>query len=198
MYTYKIEQAIRAAALLHGDHIRKGEIPLPYITHLVSVAMIVRDYTEDEDTIVAALLHDTIEDTDYAQEELVEDFGENVSKIVITLTEPKSDAAHKISWIDVKKIYAKQLRKGPEESVLIAAADKSHNFRSIVDEYFENHHAFMTEFGPHLDSRLEAYQAIANAINSRLKDGIVHEFNHTFEEYKKFIINVQKTYTKND
>lgn len=196
MYTYKVEQAVKAAALLHQDHLRKGTIPLPYITHLMSVMLILRDYTEDEDTLVAALLHDTLEDTDYTSEELEEDFGKTVKSYVETLTEPKGTEDNKLPWIETKKGYAKQLRKGSEQAVMIAAADKAHNFRSIVEEYFENHDKYTQDFGPHIDIRLEAYQSIANAINSRLKDGIVHEFNHTFEEYKNFLFDVQEKQNK--
>ena len=79
MYTYKIEQAIKAAALLHQDQLRKGVVPLPYISHLMAVMLILRDYTDDEDTLVAALLHDTLEDTDYTPEELETDFGKTVA-----------------------------------------------------------------------------------------------------------------------
>lgn len=198
MYTYKVEQAIKAAALLHQDQLRKGSVPLPYITHLMAVMLIVRDYTDNEDTLAAALLHDTIEDTDYTIEELRKDFGDKVAKLVETLTEPQRDGQVKISWLETKKIYAKQLRKGPPEAILIAAADKAHNFRSTVEEYFTEHDRFIKDFGPNLDARLEAYQTIANAINSRQADGIVHEFNHTFKEYKNFIFDVQKTLTKKD
>lgn len=56
MYSFAIEQAIRAASVLHKDQVRKGQVPYPYITHLFAVSMIVSDYTEDENTIVAALL----------------------------------------------------------------------------------------------------------------------------------------------
>jgi len=196
MYTYKVEQAIKAAALLHQDQLRKGAVPLPYVTHLVAVMLIVRDYTEDETTLVAALLHDTLEDTDYSLDELKADFGEDVAGLVSTLTEPPRDGEKKISWLDIKKTYAHQLKKGSKEAVLIAAADKAHNFRTTVEEYFEDHSRFIKDFGPHLDTRLEAYQAIANAINNRLNDGIVHEFNHTFEEYKKFILDVEKSQNK--
>lgn len=195
MYTYKVEQAIKAAALLHQDQLRKGSVGLPYITHLVAVLLILRDYTDDEDTLVAALLHDTIEDTDYTMEEVEIDFGRKVAIYVDALTEKQHDKDIKIPWIDVKKNYAKGLRKAPKEVVMIAAADKSHNFRAIVDEYFDDHNGFIKDFGPYLDSRLEAYQCIANAINSRLADGIVHEFNHTFQAYKNFILDVQKTLT---
>jgi (p)ppGpp synthase/HD superfamily hydrolase len=192
MYTYKVEQAIKAASLLHQDQIRKGSVPLPYITHLIAVMLIVRDYTDDDDTLSAALLHDTLEDTDYTIQELRDDFGDDVSTLVQTLTEPRYENNDKLAWLERKKIYAKQLRKGPKEAVIIAAADKIHNFRSIVEEYYTEHDAFLKDFGPHLDTRLEAYQTIANAINSRQADGIVHEFNHTFNEYKNFIFDVQR------
>ncbi|MCB9815572.1 HD domain-containing protein [Candidatus Nomurabacteria bacterium] len=191
MYSYKIEQAIKAASLLHQDQLRKGSVPLPYLTHLMAVTLILRDYTTDEDTLVAGLLHDTLEDTDYTYEELVEDFGEKVALIVQTLTEPGSSDQDKQSWLEIKKNYAKQLRKGPIEAVMIAAADKTHNFRSMVEDYYDDHNGFLREFGTHLDNRLEAYQNIANAINSRLADGIVHEFNHTFKTYKDFIFDVK-------
>jgi (p)ppGpp synthase/HD superfamily hydrolase len=196
MYTYKVEQAIKAAALLHQDQLRKGGVQLPYVTHLMAVMLIVRDYTEDETTLVAALLHDTLEDTDYTEEELKADFGPEVTQLVLTLTEPQQTLENKIPWLEVKKTYARQLRKGKEEAVLIAAADKAHNFRSIVEEYYEDHNRFVQDFGPQLEQKLEGYQDIANAINSRLKDGIVHEFNHTFEQFKSFIINVQNSRQK--
>ncbi|MEM9336284.1 MAG: HD domain-containing protein [Patescibacteria group bacterium] len=192
MYTYRIEQAIRAAAVLHKDQLRKGSMPFPFITHIMSTVMILRDYTDDEDTLVAALLHDTLEDTDYTAEELQEDFGGKVLDIVLALSEPRTDSENKVSFKDRKKQYAKQLKKAPQEALLIAAADKSHNFRTIVEEYYEDPLRFTKDFGNIIEDRLEAYQEIANVINSRLKSDIVAEFNHVFEEYKNFIYDVKK------
>ena len=83
MYSYKVEQAIRAATILHQDQLRMGSVPLPYISHLMAVVLILSDYTNDEDTIVAALLHDTLEDTDYTLDELREDFGGPVAELVL-------------------------------------------------------------------------------------------------------------------
>jgi len=197
MYTFKLEQAIQAAAVLHQDHTRKGSVPIPYITHLVAVMMILRDYTNDENTLVAALLHDTLEDTDYTSDEMKDDFGEEVTAIVETLTEPLYGSEEKLSWKETKLRYAKQIKCGPLAAVQIAAADKAHNFRSVVEEYHEDHSRFMKDFGTKLEQRLDAYQLIANSVNSRLKDGIVHEFNHTFEAYKKFILDVQTSKENN-
>ena len=191
MYTFRIEQAIRAAAVLHHHETRKGSMPYPYVTHLYSVAMMLADYTTDEDVIVAGLLHDTIEDTDYTLAELEEDFGGRVAEIVNVLSEPKMVNGQKIAWAERKKIYAKQLKAGPVEAIMIAAADKTHNFRTSVEEYYDDHNRFLQDFGKNLGERIEVYQIIANVINNRLEGPLLAEFNHVFEEYKQFIYDIE-------
>lgn len=193
MYSYRVEQAIRAAAVLHKDQLRKGSMPFPYITHLVATAFTLMDYTEDEDVVIAGLLHDTLEDTDYTVDELQEDFGGRVRELVEAVTEPKSTPEHKVTWRERKDIYTKQLKKAPKDAVLIAAADKIHNFRTLVEDYTDNHDRFMQDFGKNFDDRIEAYQQIANIINNRLSGPILNEFNHVFEEFKLFLKNVKET-----
>jgi (p)ppGpp synthase/HD superfamily hydrolase len=193
MYSYKVEQAIRASSILHQDQLRMGSLPLPYISHLMAVVLILSDYTQNEDIIVAAFLHDTLEDTDYTVEELREDFGGPVAELVLTLTEPKSAGNVKLTWLEKKKAHIKQLKQGSEAAIMIAAADKAHDFRTIVEEYHDDHKRFIQDFGPQLEDRMEAYQGMANVINSRLKSDIVHEFNHTFKEYKQFLLDVEKS-----
>ena len=193
MYSFRIEQAIRAAAVLHIDQTRKGSMPYPYVTHLFSIAMLLMEYTDNEDVIIAALLHDTLEDTDYTLAEITEDFGGTVATLVDTLTERKEQGGQRISWTERKKIYAKQLKNGPKEAVMIAAADKIHNFRTSVEEYYEDHNRFLTDFGKNLDDRIEVYQIIANVINNRLSGPLLSEFNHVFTEYKNFIYDIKKS-----
>lgn len=193
MYSYRIELAIRAAAVLHKEQLRKGSMPFPYITHLVATAFTLMDYTEDEDVIIAALLHDTLEDTDYTTDELQEDFGGKVREIVEALSEPRSSKEKKLTFKEKKKIYADQLKKGPPEAVLVAAADKIHNLRTMVEDYTDNHERFIEDFGKNFDERMEAYQTIANVINNRLKGSILAEFNHVFSEFKQFLNNVKIT-----
>lgn len=193
MYTYRIEQAIRAAAILHKDQLRRGSMPFPFVTHLMATAFTLIDYTTDEDVIIAALLHDTIEDTDYTIEELQEDFGGRVRDMVETLTEPQPATDNSMTWKERKLIYARQLKKGSEEALLIAAADKIHNFRTTVEDYADAHERFFQDFGKNFDDRIEVYQTIANVINSRLRSPIVNEFNHVFEQYKQFLYEVKRT-----
>jgi len=190
MYTYRVEQAIKAATVLHDGQYRKGPIAVPFASHVLSVGLLVREFTDNENVIIAALLHDTLEDTDYTANEMTEDFGPEVTTLVLTLTEPtRTDVP---DWHERKKIYAEQLRAGDTNALLIATADKLHNFRSMVDDYYGQPQLFLQDFGKHVDTRLEAYQRIANIINQRLNSPIVSEFNHVFETYKEFLYDIKK------
>ncbi len=189
-YSFRIEQAIRAAAILHKDQVRKGDIPYPYITHTFAVAMIVSDYTDKEDVIVGALLHDTLEDTDYTPEELREDFGGTVLTLVESVTRPQSDEGK--NWLEIKKQYIKQLKKAPPEALIIAAADKIHNMRSMVEAYWGKEEELLADFGGSLEDRLVMYQEISNVMNRSLTNDILSEFNHVFEEFKQFIAECER------
>ena len=192
MFSYRIEQAVRAAAVLHKDQVRKGTMPFPYVTHLVSVAFILHDYTDDEDVIIAGLLHDTIEDTDYTLEELKQDFGVAVSNIVSSVTEPKTDSrGNPLPWPERKLAYVKQLKSAAPEALLVSAADKIHNMRMMVEVYYDQPSKLLNDFGGTLEERLEHYQNISNVFNRRLNNDIIHEFNHVFSEFKDFIRRAQ-------
>lgn len=192
MYSYKIEQAIRAAAVLHKDQVRRGPAPLPYITHLVAVAWLVGEYTKEEDVVVAAWLHDTLEDTDYTKEELEEDFGERVRLLVESVSEPKEIDGKKLSWEEKKASYNEQLKKAPEGALIIAAADKIHNMRSWIEDYYDHHSRFLKDFGGSLDERAMKYQDLSNILNRRLSNDIIAEFNHVYTEYKNFLSHVKR------
>ena len=80
----KIERAYEVAARLHaGQSRRSGD---PYITHPLAVATILAELGMPHDTICAALLHDTVEDTQYTIGQLREDFGEEVAALVDGVT----------------------------------------------------------------------------------------------------------------
>jgi (p)ppGpp synthase/HD superfamily hydrolase len=193
MYSYKVEQAIRAASILHQDQLRKGEVQIPYISHIIAITLIIRDYTTDENTIVAALLHDTLEDSDYTVEEMKNDFGPEVAAIVVAVTEPAQQNGTKLSWRDKKAAYVKSIKSAPEAALMVAAADKIHNFRSMVHEYTGDYDRYRRDFWEQDDERLEFYQSVSNILNSRLKNDIVHEFNHTFTEFKDFYRNAKRS-----
>ncbi len=189
-YSYRIEQALRASAILHKDQVRKGEVPYPYVTHTFAVALIIADYTDKEDLIVAALLHDTLEDTDYTREELNEDFGPVITAIVESVTNPPTQQGE--SWVETKKRYLKKLKDASNEALIVAAADKIHNMRTMVEAYYDKEDELLADFGGSLSERLMMYQEISNIFNRKLNNAILSEFNHVFEEFKQFVIDAER------
>ena len=83
-FTPNLERAVECCVISHAGQFRKsGE---PYAIHPILVACIVAHMGGDEDMIIAALLHDVVEDTDRSIESVREDFGEEVAKLVEGLT----------------------------------------------------------------------------------------------------------------
>jgi len=85
-----IQKAILKMASLHDGQVRKGDDETPYSVHPLEVAIILSRFTPSEELIAAALLHDTLENTNYTPEQLSEEFGESVAYFVSLLTEDKS------------------------------------------------------------------------------------------------------------
>jgi guanosine-3',5'-bis(diphosphate) 3'-pyrophosphohydrolase len=121
-------KAMSFAAHKHRDQRRKDKEASPYINHpigLTDVLVNVGNIT-DIDTICAALLHDTIEDTETTPQELVENFGVKISNIVMEVTDDKTlnKAARKQAQID----HARHLSK---EARAIKLADKICNLGDV-------------------------------------------------------------------
>ena len=186
-YTYAIEQAIRAASVLHKGQECKGQVPYPYITHLFAVALIVADYTDNEDAIVTALLHDTLTDTDYTEVEIEDDFGGAIKDMILSITEPVLDGSNTRMHDHMQKNFVKQLKTASEPALIVLAADKIHTMRSIIEDYINDFSSFLAHFGSQRERDLFLYQEISNALNRRLHNAILTEFNNVFSEYKKFI-----------
>lgn len=84
-----IKRAEEFAQIAHANHFRKYT-NLPYYTHLNEVRNIVKDAGGSVDMQVAALLHDTVEDTNTTEADILKDFGPKIAKLVIELTDISS------------------------------------------------------------------------------------------------------------
>lgn len=123
----RIIRAFETAERAHDGQMRKsGE---PYITHPVAVATILAELGMDEDTLVAALLHDTVEDTSYSLKQLTRDFGSTVALLVDGVTKlDKVEYGEAAQAETVRKMViamAKDIRV-----LLIKLGDRLHNART--------------------------------------------------------------------
>ena len=125
-----IEKAYRFASVAHAGAKRKsGE---PFIAHPIEVALILADLKMDADTLCAALLHDTVEDTDTTEEQIAEQFNPQIAQLVQGVT--------KITQIEVESLTDEQaatIRKmfvamsKDIRVIVIKLADRVHNMRTL-------------------------------------------------------------------
>ena len=132
--TGRFDAAYLLAADLHRDQRRKGS-GAPYLSHLLVVAGLVLAAGADEDTGIAALLHDAVEDQGGAATRrlIAARFGERVARIV----DGCSDAAGspKPPWRQRKERHIARVPTEPPAVWMVVAADKLHNTRSIIADY---------------------------------------------------------------
>ena len=132
----KLDDAIIFATQKHMGQVRKRESS-PYILHPLEAAAIASDLTKDEDTIVAAVLHDTVEDTDTTVEEIREKFGDRVAQLVESETEKKRyDLPPEQTWEIRKKESLEHLKNSRDPAVKILWLTPSSTFLSQVERRF--------------------------------------------------------------
>ncbi len=126
----KVKEAYRFSDEMHLGQVRKsGE---PYIVHPIAVAEICADWKLDVQAIMAALLHDTMEDQDVTKEELIERFGAPVANLVDGLSK-----LEKIEFQSLIEAQAENFRKmllamaSDVRVILIKLADRLHNMRTL-------------------------------------------------------------------
>ena len=126
----KLLQAASFAARKHISQKRKGNDAAPYINHPLEVANLLANVgkVEDYDILIAAILHDTVEDTETTKEEIEKLFGERVAEMVLEVTDDKSlpKAERKQKQIE----HAPHLSDGAKH---IKLGDKISNIRDVME-----------------------------------------------------------------
>jgi guanosine-3',5'-bis(diphosphate) 3'-pyrophosphohydrolase len=127
--TGQLLEAVRFAADKHRNQRRKDSERSPYINHPIEVVQLLWEVggVRDVDVLLAAILHDTIEDTDTRPEEISDRFGEDVLSYVLEVTDDKS-----LPKSERKRL---QIVNTPHKSYgakLIKLADKSCNVRNLI------------------------------------------------------------------
>lgn len=137
VYTQKLKNAIKFAVKTHDFYqkqTRKGK-GTAYITHPLTVAIILARANATEEVVIAGILHDTIEDSVLAKKVtsamLAERFGETVAILVISVTEQDRS----LPW-DVRKEQAlEEIKSYSHESIIIKSADVLSNMTELLDDY---------------------------------------------------------------
>jgi len=161
--TPRFEEALNLATRLHANQTRKGT-QTPYIAHLLSVSALVLEAGADEDTAIAALLHDAVEDQGGLETlaEIRNRFGERVARIV----DECSDAYNipKPPWRERKEAYIAHLAEVSPEARLVSLADKLHNARSILRDLRQIGNRVWEKFNGGKEGTLWYYRALVETL----------------------------------
>jgi (p)ppGpp synthase/HD superfamily hydrolase len=168
-YTLRIQAAIRFAIKTHDVYQkqkRKGKT-IAYITHPMTVGLILSQARVSEDIIIAGILHDTIEDSIPEKKVTVtmlrERFGSRVAALVDSVTEHrKSD-----SWAKRKREALRHIGTFSHGSVLVKSADVIANVRESFDDYAREGEAVFRRFHAPKEQTLENIRNVINALLRR-------------------------------
>ncbi len=125
-----IFRALAFAAHKHRDQRRKDAEASPYINHPIALAEVLAGEggVADAEVLAAALLHDTIEDTDTTPEELRREFGERIADVVLEVTDDKS-----LPKAERKRLQIEHAAGITHAAKLVKLADKICNLRDVAD-----------------------------------------------------------------
>lgn len=138
-YSDRLNHAFAFAAKHHDRQVRKGT-RMPYLTHPANVAVILTRYGCDEDTVIAGILHDVIEDCvregwsrEMLEDRIASKFGDDVLATVLAVTKRRvDDDGIEFSRDEAKADYLERLGNASESARWVCAADKVHNAGSIL------------------------------------------------------------------
>jgi (p)ppGpp synthase/HD superfamily hydrolase len=179
--TERFSNAVEYARQLHTEY-RKGT-DVPYMAHLLGVASLVMGEAGGrvpvtEDMVIAALLHDVVEDHGGMPRlrEVEQRFGANVGRMVAGLSDTFADDHNKKEgWEQRKLAYLDRLRGELDDVLLISAADKLYNAKSILDEYRAIGDAVWARFNRGADKQLGYFNALLSVFRAHPSNKIVDD-----------------------
>lgn len=185
----RFSQALVFAEKHHRSQMRKAST-VPYISHVLAVSALVLEFGGDEDQACAALLHDVVEDCGVTLQEIEQKFGSRVAKIVSDNSDWTGQGT-KPSWEERKKGFITRLQDGrvSEDSLLVIAADKLHNARTLARDLNNVGESAWKKFNASPERIRWYYKEILSALASR-KTQIKPESHYILIELRETILNL--------
>jgi len=183
-YEYRLPEIKKAYDLAfdaHKEQRRKGGDKEPYISHPVAVAKIVSsEMGLGTTSVVAALLHDVVEDSEHTIEEIVKEFGETVATIVGGVTKITEESGKEQSY--QLETFKKMIILAPQDHrvILIKIADRLHNMRTMEDMPDKNRQIKSSE-------NLFIYAPIANVVGMRKIKNEIEDLSFRYLDNEKYL-----------
>ena len=179
MYSPRVESAITTMLEAHRLGLRKAGRGFE-ATHVLSVALIVQDFGFDEDTVIAAILHDTLEDTALEPGVISRRFGDHVLSVVEDVTEPPRTRP----WRARKEAYIERLRASPRDAArAVASADKIHNLASLAAGVEARGPSFLDAFTTGIDEMVWYQKSVHRMLTDTWSHRILNEHRRRLKRF---------------
>jgi len=184
MYSERLDEAFAFAHNLHRNQRRKGS-RVPYVTHLMAVGALVGEHGGDEDQVIAALLHDAMEDQGGRDtlEQVRVRFGDRVAELVTGASDAEDDP--KPPWQQRKESFLQRLAAAAPELKLLVAADILHNARATVSDLRQWGPAVWNRFRGGRDGTLWYYTQALEALSHEWEHPILPELAQAVKELRQ-------------
>jgi (p)ppGpp synthase/HD superfamily hydrolase len=188
----RFTEAVDYARTLHIE--RRKASKIPYMAHLLGVAALVMgeagnvDFAVTEEMIVAALLHDAVEDHGGTLRlvDIEHNFGAEVGRMVEGLSDSFADDSNdKQSWPERKARYIERLRGEPAPVQLISVADKLFNARACLEDYRQVGPDLWRRFQRGRDEQLWYFTELLAVYRTTISSRLVDELERVVEELKR-------------
>lgn len=162
MLTTRFALAMQYANSVHAGQVRKGTT-IPYISHLMAVASITLEHGANESEAIGALLHDAGEDAggDERIADIAQRFGDDVAAIVRGCSD--TTITPKPPWRQRKEAYIAHIHDATASVILVSAADKLHNSRAILHDYYTIGDAVWARFNASQHDIIWYYRSLVSA-----------------------------------
>ena len=188
--TSRFTHAVDYARIVHVGTRKSTEVP--YIAHLLGVASLVMGeagqvpFPITEDIVIAALLHDAVEDAGGMPRlhDIEANFGTMVARIVEGCSDSfEEDSGKKKPWEDRKRGYIERLKTESEDTLLVSAADKLYNVRAVVEDHSSHGAEVWKRFNRGPEQQVWYYGEILKVFQQRCRDWrIVKELGRAVSE----------------
>lgn len=174
-YSDRINHALAFSAKHHDRQVQKGT-RLPYVTHPANVAIILARYDQPDETVIAGILHDVVEDCirenwtqEMLEERIGEKFGASVLETVLMVAHRKTDEdGNELDKEEQSADYLARLAQASDAARWVCAADKIHNASSILADLRRtvDPESVWSRFSAGKEGTIRWYRAVHNRLKA--------------------------------
>ncbi|MCK5044589.1 bifunctional (p)ppGpp synthetase/guanosine-3',5'-bis(diphosphate) 3'-pyrophosphohydrolase [Candidatus Parcubacteria bacterium] len=177
-----VKNAISLARKYHYGQIRKGD-GLQYIIHILQISHLLHENNFDKEIIASGICHDLLEDTGCSEEEIEQQCGREVLRIVKTVSDDKT-LEEKKYWEIIKEKYVKTVAAGGEKAMIVSLCDKIMNLRSFFSQYEKEGETIWSKFNRGKEKKAWFEKEVLKMLQKNLNHPLISVYEKMIQKFE--------------